>query len=230
MIIFAAPFVALTPPPADIAVADRLGIVCESERCRVLFDRGLQPLANEPIERGEVGDTEGLNGIDRIWCDDVEPLGQSFLDSLEEIRVERQLEDRGAARFPRELRVVDLVGPRAENARRFDSAQNVGKPQPFAVAEDPLRDGRLALAHGFEATLGGLGTGESAEIEILVTFGRDRFDVLLLVRQPSLHEHVQEGVGVIRLLSNALRHLHVQRGAMLTREEAAEIGGGELED
>src|SRR5262249_37918083 len=120
-------------------------------------------------------------------------------------------------------RVVNLVGPRAENAGLVDTPQNVGKPQPIAVEQHALSNCGLTLAHGFEAAFGGFGAWKAIEIDNLLASTLDRFDVLLLVRQPSLREHFHEGVRVLRLLPKALRHLHVQRGAMPAGEEAAEV-------
>ncbi len=232
-VVAAAPLVAVAEPAADVAVVDLLGIVRERKRSGVLRDRGRQVPAHGPVVRREVRDAERLDRIDGFRGDDVEHLGHGLLDAGEKVRVERQLKDRRAARFHRELRVVDLVRPRAEEAGRFDAAKDVGDARPLAAAQQALCDGGQALAHGIEGAVGGFGRGtegQIAEIEDLVARGRDRFDVLLLVRHPALDEEVEEGIGIHRRLRpQPLRHLHVQRGAVPAGQEPAEVGGGELE-
>jgi hypothetical protein len=60
------------------------------------------------------------------------------LHLLEQVGVEQHLQQRAALRLARELRVHDLVRPRAERARPLDALEEVRVAEPRAVEERAL--------------------------------------------------------------------------------------------
>ena len=83
----------------------------------VLSDRGEHPTANQPEVRRVVVDAIRLHGRKRVGRDDMELLRPRALRHGEHLGVEPELQDRPRARLARELRISDLVRPRAERAR-----------------------------------------------------------------------------------------------------------------
>ncbi len=64
--------------------------------------------------------------------DDVEPFGTEALELLQQVGVDRELQDGPAARLPRQFGIDRLVGPGAKGARRVHAAQDVGVAEPGA--------------------------------------------------------------------------------------------------
>ena len=221
--------VARLPPAADVAVVDGLGVVGGHERCRVGCGRFFEAPLDEAVVGGEVGDAVLLRGDGR---DDVEELGLDALQGAEEVGVEAELEDGGAAGFAGELRVDGFVGEGAEGAGLLDLLEDVGHsrtsrrprahPARWRAAPPSSRRGCRATASA-PPNCRGRGRREPSAFSIFP-------EVLLLVGEAPGDEEVEEGVGVLRRLrALAERDLDVEAGEMPAREELAEVGGGEGE-
>ena len=130
MVVVAASLVAVTPPPADLAVLDRLRVVRGGDRFRMLEHSSLEPRTYEAEVRGVVLDAKALDLARGIRRDDVEVLRQHILSAVKQVGVERELQDRAPARVLRKLRIDDLVRPAAERARSLDAPKDVRPAEP----------------------------------------------------------------------------------------------------
>ena len=151
----------------------------------------------------------------------------------EEVGVEAELEDGGAAGLAGELRVDGFVGEGAEGGGlvwRLDAAEHVGVAVPAVVAQKRLRNGRLARLHRGEGVFAGAGVRDAADVEDVGALGLHLLEELLLVGESAGDEELEEGVLVLRRLrAPAERDLDVEAGGMPAREELPEVGGGEGE-
>jgi hypothetical protein len=109
------------------------------------FDGGEEARADSAVIGGELGGPKrlALAGAEN----DVEELGLAPLDASDLLCVEAELEDVGRLRVPSELRVGDVVAPRAEARGRVDALEKVGDPAPAVVLEAGLVDHLGACAH-----------------------------------------------------------------------------------
>ncbi len=69
---------------------------------------------------------------------------------LESLGIGGHLEKRGHLELPRQLGVLDLVGPGSENRGLLNTYEEVGLSAPVAVEEHTLIDHVHALPHGCE--------------------------------------------------------------------------------
>ncbi len=125
---------------ADLAVRDRQRV-----GRRLRGEPAQEALAHAPVVGTEVDGPERL-ALARAE-QHVHPLRLAPLDARDLLGVEAELEDVRRLRVPRELRVGDLVAPRAEVGRRVDALEEVREPAPAAVEQDGLVDDVDAGAH-----------------------------------------------------------------------------------
>ena len=163
----------------------------------------------------------------------MEELGLDTLNGSQEIRIETELKDGGAAGLAGELRVDGFVGEGAEGAGlvwRVDAAEDVGIAVPVAFAEKRLRNGRMAGLHRFEGVFARPRVRDAADVEDGGPVGLHLLEELFLVGESPGDEEVEEGVLEFRrLLALAERDLDIEAGEVAAGEEAAEVGGGEGE-
>src|SRR6185503_10587409 len=157
------------PEGTDSAVPARPRV-----RLVVALERREEPLAHAPVVRVELGDPEALPLAAAVL--DVHTLDGRFLQPLDDLGVEQELEDVRGLRRPRKLRVDRLVCP----LRRL--LEEVREPVPA-----PIAAGEVRLVHD----VSGSGThrvlGESPRdvgVEALVVVGRDSDDRAALPLEP----------------------------------------------
>ena len=140
----AAPCLTLRPPATDLAVLDRVrprgGRVLGGSRGALR--EGLELPLDRPDVGGVVGDAQVIDVPGAAAERHVHQLRPQALESGELLRVQAQLQHGRALGVARQLRVPDLVAPRAQVARRLHAAQEVGEAQPPAVEERGLVDDR----------------------------------------------------------------------------------------
>jgi len=166
---------------------------------------------------------------------DVHPLGLEPLDPRELIHVRADLEEGARLGVARELGVHDLVAPGTEGARRLDTHEEVGVPEPAAVEERGLVDDVVPAADGGLGVGGGAAKLGAAIRDGLVPLdprdptarGLQVGQIALLVGHSALLQDVQLRVLAHRPLHQARRGRELERGQMLAGEEADEIRGRE---
>ncbi len=101
--------VAALPPAADVAMLDRFRIAARQQRIRATRQCLEQPPSNTPNIGRVISDSILVNRKRSAWSDHKESIGHETLDFAKQISVERQLQDRAAARLAGEFGVVRLV-------------------------------------------------------------------------------------------------------------------------
>ncbi len=226
VIVAAPPGVARRPPDARLALVDGLGVVSRADVLVRARDGRLE-LRLDPPEVRRIGvEAIGLDRVLGVRRDDVKGRGCATLRVLEQRRVERELEDRRAARLHRELRVDGLVRPVSQGARSGDLEQDVRLPDPTAAAERRLHDGVGSAGHRVEGSSGGeLGEEKLAEIDDSEAAGAEGFDVRSLVLEPALNQRLEERIlGAEGPVDGSSGERHVEAGLVPAPQESREVG------
>ena len=145
MIILSSARRALVGPTAHVAVF--LGVRIDTG-CRGYVDGRLQPASDEPVICGVITGAVRLRLKLRPGSHDVHELGKFALQDSNQVRIKRKLQDGATAGVSGQLGVGHLVGPSAQRAGLFHSAQDVGAARKAAVAQSSLANDLIASTHG----------------------------------------------------------------------------------
>ena len=194
-------------------------------------NRGLERPADHAVIRHVVRRAKRVNRPDDIGRDDVEVRGELILQVGEEFGVGAELKDGGSPRFARELRVLRLVGPRAEPAGRPDTHQNVRVSRHRPVRESRLDDDLRASSHRRQRAIrllrerahGGW-TLVARNRDDLKSSRAKRLDIarFVLGAFPSQDRRVRVFVG--RPVQRPVRDGQLESGAMAAADKRRQIG------
>ena len=164
---------------------------------------------------------------------DRDRLGRDALEPCELVRVDAHLEDRGGLDALGELRVGDVVAPRAEVRRAVVAPeQEVRVPAPAAVEERALEDDVRPGAHRGERL--GLGVAQlrgrprlaARHLHDRPALLAERLDVQRLVLVAAPPDELQLRVVADGLLELAARTQLLERHQVVALEEADEVCRG----
>ena len=149
MIVRATARIALLRPVADVAVRGGLGVGAGSRTVapqRIRRHVRLEPAPRHAVVGREVVHPESL-GIIAAAERQMHVLRRTSLHRRQQVRVERDLQDRARLRLAGQLRVHHLVGPVPEIAANRHAQQKIGLPEPASVEQDALKDHVRAHLH-----------------------------------------------------------------------------------
>ena len=233
IVVFAAPLPAQLVPAADVAVFDRRWVRADRRvRRRRRRDLLLEPATGQAVVGHVVADPEVFDGSGAAAEGHVHPLGLEALDRRQRGVIRADLEQGAAFCAPGELRVGDLVAPRAESARLLDAEQEVGEAEPSTVEECRLVDDVVASTDRLDRCCGGAAVLLAAVLDRLV--GVDLGDLAtlsgqvgeepLLVLDPSLLDQIELRIGPDRPMDELAAPASSSACQVLAGEEPDEVG------
>ena len=233
MVVGAAPVRADAAPVAERAVLDRLRV---GPRWRIRMRFEAPP--DGAVVRRVLGHPEAR--VDPPLAPaqrQVHFLRRSPLHVLQQVRVQKQLQQRRTLGRPRELRVDHLVRPAAQPARLRHPNQEirVSAPAPVGILQPPLVDHVRSAPHGVHGARrrlrpvplreGQAGRGDGLDGGAL---GGEPLQQALLVLDAALPQHLGARIVVGRRpLDLAERDRAAQARQVVAGEVVAQIGGRE---
>ena len=228
MIVAPSPRIAGHAPATDLAVLVGFRIRGDPGAFR---ERSLEPSPRVTVIGRERGRPVTLRLEAGSRDHDVHSLGIHALRNADEVRVERELEDRSAARLACELRIDRLIAPVAERTGRRDPQQQVGATAPAIVQQRRLRNGLRAASHRVEGAICERPRDSRAfDLDDLVPLAGQVLEVAPLVERAALDEDVEQRIVKMRTLDTAVQRLDVQVREVPALEVPDEVGRAQVDD
>ena len=227
MVIRAAACIAVLTPAADIAVQFGVGIGLRLVASR---HRGFKAALYQPVIRKEVTRPISLRFEVRPGHDNIDELRYDSLHLRYQIRIQAQLQNARAARFPGQFCVDDLVGPRSEVAWRVDAPEYVGPTAPAFVYQDALADNRGAIPHRGRCFVSRFPVqADVPDLDNLVTRVLQVIEIGLLVLVSACAKDIAQRVPVSGLGALTSCDRGVQSSEMRATQMTGQVGGAEVQ-
>jgi hypothetical protein len=208
MIVAPSPRIAGHAPATDLAVLVGFGIRADPDAFR---ERSLEPSPRVTVIGCERGRPVTLRLEAGSRDHYVHSLGIRPLRDGDEVRVERELEDRSAAGLACELRIDRLIAPVPERTGRRDPQQQVGATAPAIVQQRRLSNGLRAASHRVEGAIcEPLCNSRAFDLDYLVPPAGQMLEVAPLMERAAFDEDLEQRIVEMRPLDTAVQRLDVQ--------------------